>query len=180
MHFVDEDKVSQTMDSPNTNYTPSEREATIIRLVADPYKHGHRDRVQVDIEGINNRSLIDNYFLTLDELQRKAAEQDGNEPQAQAQVQLKEHEKRLNFFRAYYLLANGYYTEQELKEHPGVVEVVKSLRAKGKLAEGEDIEYAGSIGGGRRRGLSSGSAVSSQKKKRGLRGRLHSILSRDG
>lgn len=160
------------MSSPKPNYTPSEREAIILRLVDDPYKHGHRDRVHVDIEGINNRSLIDDYFLTLDELQRNTAELNSKE----AEGRLREHQKGLSFFQAYYLLANGYYTEQELKGHPGVVEIVKGLRAKGNLAEGEDIEYAGFGGGGRSRGLSSGSAVSSQKKKRGLRERLHSIF----
>ena len=166
------------MGSP---YTPSSREAIILHHVADPYTHGHRDCVPVDISAINNRSLIDTYFLTLDSLRLQSLPQNP-QPQPQTFTQLHEHEKRLPFFRAYYLLANGYYTEQELKEHPGVVEVVEGLRARGKLGEGEDIEYAGfeGGGGGRRRGLSSGSAVSSRKRKGGLRGRLNSILSRDG
>lgn len=160
------------MSSPKPNYTPSEREAIILRLVDDLYKHGYRDRVHVDIDGINNRSLIDDYFLTLDELQRNTAELNSKE----AEGRLREHGKRLAFFRAYYLLANGCYTEQELKGHPGVVEIVKDLKTTGKLAEGEEIEYAGFEEGGRSRGLSSGSAVSGQKEKRGLRGRLHGIF----
>ena len=144
--------------------TISTREATILQLVADPYGYGFRDRVPVGIEGINNRTMIDTYFLKLDALQPQNGEPESNE--------LKEHKKRLQFFQAYYLLAYGYYAEKELKGHPGVLQIVRDLRAKGELKDGEDIEYAGAGGAGRDRGYSGTSTVRKEKKKKGLLRRL--------
>lgn len=142
--------------------------AAILKLVADPYGYGYRDRVLVGIEGINNRTMIDTYFLKLDGLQPQNGEPESNE--------LREHKQRLQFFQAYYLLAYGYYTELELKGHPGVLQIVKDLRDKGELKEGEDIEYAGAGGAGRDRGYSGTSMVRKEKTKKGLLKRLLGVL----
>ena len=158
---------STMIDSPHLLLSPSEREETIIRLVSDPYGYGYRDRVLVDIEGINNRTLIDNYFLKLYDLELQSADSE----------ELKEHKARLQFFQAYYLLTNGYYTEQELKGHPGVLEVVEGMRTRGELMEGEDIEYADFKEAGRERAYSSpDSPRRKEKKRKGLLAKLLGVL----
>ena len=55
--------------SSRRRYAAFEREAIIKRLVDDPYGHGHQDRIPVSIAGINDRSMTDDYFLTLYDLQ---------------------------------------------------------------------------------------------------------------
>ena len=154
------DHVTFTTRPPLPSRTISASEATILCLVADPYGYGYRDRMPVGIEGIRNRTLIDNYFLRLHNLQLQSSALESSE--------LREHRQRLAFFQAYYLLAYGYYTERELKGHPGVLQIVRDMRDKGELKEGDDIAYAGAGGAGRDRGYSGTSTVKEEKKKKGL------------
>lgn len=157
---------------PPPSRSPFGHESTILHLVADPYKYGHRDRVPVDLAAINNRSLIDSYFDELVELQYETTDKNDEETRRR----LREHEKRLAFFQAYYLLANGYYTEQELRHHPGVVEVVRAMRERGELAEGDDIEYDGFERGRRDRGDRGSHVVRRRKSKKGWLARLLSVM----
>ena len=159
------DDHANIVERPHLGLSTSDRQAAILRLVADPFKYGHRDRVPVDIQGIKNRTLIDDYFLKLYDLEIRNA----------SSTELEEHKTKLSFFQAYYLLAYGYYTEIELKGHPGVKEIVRGMRERGQLQEGEDIEYAGPGGAGRERGYSGSSAVKKEKVTRGLLRRLLSI-----
>lgn len=160
MNTTTDDHISFTTRPLLPPRTISASETTILYLVADSYGYGYRDRMPVAIEAIRNRTFIDNYFLRLHNLQLQSPGLESSE--------LREHKQRLKFFQAYYLLAYGYYTERELKEHPGVLQIVKDMRDKGELKDGDDIAYAGAGGAGRERGYSGTSAVQKEKKKKGL------------
>ena len=63
-----------------------------------------------------------------------------------------------------------------MRDHPGVVELVSDMRARGELLEDDDIEYAGVGGMARARGASGSVIKGKQRARKGLAVRMLASL----